>query len=716
MRLNTRLIVIMALFALLLLLLIGFVYQQSYDALKKRIIFDGNLMGTQITERLHRNFSFVEENIKLFVVATGLDTLEPQKQLAGGPSAKELQNYFLTFFQTEYGYRLFDDILITDDAGKVIVSTDGSSGNYADKEWWVSAMSQGMSYSFSQQHDGGGMVSLTIRILDTKGRPLGIIRANCTMSALVRGGGMEKTKMSARRIDLLTPAGKLLYSTALHRSFSEYNNADFLRKIRGGQNSFVETNQSGIKELIIVTPHFHGPHSSFPWILVLHLDYDELFRPVLKLRWWIGGGLGALLLMCILFFIMAKDITSRQEHEADLLSHQDLLQSILEGIEAAVIFIDKENFTITWANSISEQIVGAPLDQLIGGKCHEYICRYGAQFARDGCPAIGKKILHSEFKLHRKDGQITPVTKTVLELKIAGREHFVAILFDITKRKAIEQQLAHAQKLESVGSLAAGIAHEINTPSQYIADNLKFISNSFESLQSILTVCQEACTKPSSGQAPDQIVAMMKKTQESTDIAFLLEETPIAIQQSREGIERITSIIQAMKRFSHPGSDSMQLANINEALSNTSVVCRNVWKYNADMIYHLDEDLPLVKCLINDMNQVFLNLIINAAHAVIQKFADSDEKGEIILETRQEENDVVITISDNGIGIPKETIDRVFDPFFTTKEVGHGTGQGLALSYTIVVDKHEGSISIESTEGVGTHCTIRLPLVQNREM
>ncbi|CCH47901.1 sensor histidine kinase [Pseudodesulfovibrio piezophilus] len=715
MRLTTRLTLLISAFALFLLVITAFVYQQSYNALKDRIIFDSNLVGDKITDRLHHNFIFTEEYIKFFAITKGADMLSSAKHIGYDELSDQLRQYFINFFETEFGYRLFRDIQLTDYEGNVVASTAPVNENIAHQDWWKEVKEKGTAFSFTKQRSGAKLLTFAVSIVDNKKVTQGVVRANCTMTALVRGGGMEKVEMATRRIDLLTPQGEFLYSTALHRTFAHYADTALFNKIKNGQNSFVHRTKSGLKELIIAKPHLHHHSRDFPWILVLHLDYHKLFEPVLNLRWWIAAGMSALVLTAVIFFIMVKDITSRKEYEQALLKNQQLLQAILEGIEAAVLFIDKETLTITWANTVTEQIFGVPLKIIIGDSCYKYLCPHTEGTKEHQCSALETNNLHAEFKLHRQDNRIIPVIKTVLELEIHDRPHYVVTMFDITARKAIERQLAHAQKLESIGSLAAGIAHEINTPSQFIADNLRFISSSYESLSKLLTLSTAICESEANGHDIEGIAHRMNMLQETIDIKFLLEETPLAIAQSRAGIERITTIVQAMKRFSHPGSDSLRLADINEALKNTSEVCRNEWKYHSEIFFDLQPNLPLVPCLINDINQVFLNLIINAAHAVKKKYEEIQGKGKITIHTEVKGDHIIIQISDNGIGIPKALLERVFDPFFTTKDVGVGTGQGLALSYGIVTDRHKGTIEIQSREGIGTDCTISLPLGKSGE-
>ena len=285
----------------------------------------------------------------------------------------------------------------------------------------------------------------------------------------------------------------------------------------------------------------------------------------------------------------------------------------------------------------------------------------------------------------------------------------VRFVLDRTEGAALEGQLAEAQKLESIGQLAAGVAHEINTPTQYVWDNIRFLDQSCADLQGLLTSCVALST--AQGEARDGLVDEIRGLVDDVDLEFLLEEMPRAILQSEEGIGRISKIVGAMKEFSHPGHESKVPNDLNRAIESTATVARNEWKYVAELELDLASDLPLVPCLPSELNQVILNLVVNAAHAIEEKNRDEPEaKGRIEIGTRLEGDEAVIWISDDGGGIPSEVAGKVFDPFFTTKEVGVGSGQGLAIAHSIVAVKHGGKIGFDSVEGEGTTFTIRLPL------
>ena len=259
-------------------------------------------------------------------------------------------------------------------------------------------------------------------------------------------------------------------------------------------------------------------------------------------------------------------------------------------------------------------------------------------------------------------------------------------------------QLVNQEKLVSIGTLAAGIAHEINTPTQYVSDNLSFLKDAFADLLAI--VDGGANGKPSSGGS-------------EPDLAYLKEEIPAALRQSLEGLERVAKIVRSVKEFSHPGTTGKVAVDLNRAVESTLTVCRNEWKYVAEVSTDLAAGLPLVPCVPGEINQVLLNLVVNAAQAIEDRRrvqGCEGAPGKIHLITSAEGGTVRVDISDNGCGIPEEVGRRIFDPFFTTKEVGRGTGQGLAIARTVIVEKHKGKLSYDSFPGEGTTFHLTLPL------
>lgn len=317
----------------------------------------------------------------------------------------------------------------------------------------------------------------------------------------------------------------------------------------------------------------------------------------------------------------------------------------------------------------------------------------------------GDQHAEEEFRMRHADGRIRWV-RCIARGGVDGVEDrtFQGFFLDVTKRRELEGELFQAQKLESVGRLAAGVAHEINTPIQFISDNTRFLSESFQELATLLLEVRRL-----GEEAPIEKAEDLRRLMEEVDLDFLLDEIPEALGQSLEGMGRVAEIVRAMKDFSHPGTGTPVQLDLNRALESTLAVSRNEWKFLADAQLDLEPDLPTVECFPGEVNQVFLNLIVNAAHA-IGDARSYGGKGSIWVRTRNLGDFARVEIQDDGGGIPEAIQDQIFDPFFTTKEVGRGTGQGLAISRS-VIDKHGGSMRFVSATGIGTTFVIELPFV-----
>jgi two-component system, NtrC family, sensor kinase len=285
----------------------------------------------------------------------------------------------------------------------------------------------------------------------------------------------------------------------------------------------------------------------------------------------------------------------------------------------------------------------------------------------------------------------------------AQRHEMEKTVSDLKKAQA---ELTQAQRLTAIGQLAAGIAHEINTPIQYVSDNTEFLQRAFAAL---LDVVQAARSLFEGNTAVEGAAARTAAKKAKVD--YLAKQVPRAIEQSLEGLRRVSSIVLAMKEFSHPSHGEKQLVNLADVIDSTVTVARNEWKYVADVTIEAEPGMPQVPLLRDEFNQVILNLVVNAAHAIGDVIvAGQTERGAIRISVAQRGKWAEVRVADTGTGIPPSARPKVFDPFFTTKGVGKGTGQGLAIAYSVVVDKHGGTIAFETEMGKGTTFIVRLPL------
>jgi signal transduction histidine kinase len=288
---------------------------------------------------------------------------------------------------------------------------------------------------------------------------------------------------------------------------------------------------------------------------------------------------------------------------------------------------------------------------------------------------------------------------------------------EIAHSAAMEVELRQAQKLEAIGRLAAGVAHEINTPIQFVGDSCHFLRSGIEGLEAALADYRGIVDDAVAGRIDrDAAAARMARADVEHDLALLHAELPTAATLAVDGLRRVAAIVSAMKQFAYPDRVAKSYADLNKAIESTLVISNNETKYVADVRTQLGA-LPLVLCHVGELNQVILNIVINAAHAIDDRqTAGDDRKGEIVVRTWRDGDYVKIAISDTGAGIPAAIRDKIFEPFFTTKPVGKGTGQGLAIARAVVVDKHAGRIDVASELGVGTTFTIALPIAPLPEL
>ena len=406
------------------------------------------------------------------------------------------------------------------------------------------------------------------------------------------------------------------------------------------------------------------------------------------------------------FGLIISHINRQLKQKIEDLGHQSTeLNTILSTVASAIITINKRGI-ITNFNQAAEQLFGYSHDELIGknvshlmpttiAKAHDgYLQRY---LLTGQANIIGNR---REVEAVHKDGRVFPAMLRVSPMRIDNEIFFSGVIDDISDTKSLQTQLIQAQKMEAIGQLAAGVAHEINTPIQYIRDNLWALNKSFSEISAYHQALNALLT--------EEQIQQQAQLAEDHDLDFIMNDSPNAVAQSMEGLERVTEIVNAMKTFSHRDlNQAKQSINLHEALNSALTICRNSYKYIAKVETNFSDEVVNVDCYPTSLNQVLLNLIINSAHAIEECQTD---RGLIRISTRKLDDMVDIQIQDNGAGIPQQIQDKVFNLFFTTKPVGKGTGQGLSLAHTIIVDKHQGKLFFESEAGLGTTFHIQLPL------
>lgn len=408
--------------------------------------------------------------------------------------------------------------------------------------------------------------------------------------------------------------------------------------------------------------------------------------------------------------LIIRDISGFKKSQAEVRKLASAVREISEGLVVANNHGETE-----YVNLAVEKITGYSSEELIGKNLlHFLVSDFSSkQIHLDESGLQAGVIQRGKAVCTRKDG-----SQYTLQYNIApivdeqGNKNYVSVISDVSQSELIEQQNRQAQKLEAIGSLAAGVAHEINTPTQYVGNNLLFIKKEFDSIIGLLKKSQQLLNQAQSDESINGLIDKLHQEEKEADLTYLTQEIPKAIDESLEGIGRVTKIVQAIKEFSHPSMDEKTPVDLNRAIDTTITVSRNEWKYVADLVPHYDENLPAVICSPGEINQVMLNLITNAAHAIKEQIAKGVyAKGMIEICTFKNEKSVEIHVKDNGGGIPEEYREKVFNPFFTTKPVGMGTGQGLSIAYKVIVNKHNGSLAFDTEFGKGTTFKITLPLI-----
>ena len=468
-----------------------------------------------------------------------------------------------------------------------------------------------------------------------------------------------------------------------------------------------------------------------------HLDTPvSLYQLYRQYRYWVHGALGLflvilggaahmLLLNRRLSLAMATLAREHKEKE-QIVARLNEFKTTLDKTNDCVFIFDPKTLLFLYTNQGGLEQVGYSLEEMLTMTPLAIQPDFTEeQFRNLLAPLLDNTEKSIEFTTRHKSkqGDLIPVEVVLQYVTLQdGAGRCVAIVRNISRRleerkerNQLQARLLNEQKLASVGQLAAGIAHEINTPTQYLGSNIAFLGEAFKDVDTLITSYDQLlAVEAKETTSGDSLLARVEELKDQVDWQYLKEEMPKALNQSQEGITKISSIVLAMKEFSHPGCKEKQQTDLNRLLETTVTVTSNEWKYVADIDKQLDEQLPQVPCLPNEMGQVFLNILVNAAQAITEKMTKNpgEGKGRITITTKVLADQLEITFTDTGGGIPEKIGDKVFDPFFTTKEVGRGTGQGLAISHDIIVKKHGGTLDFISTEGQGTTFIIRLPMTK----
>ncbi|MDQ7833622.1 MAG: PAS domain S-box protein [Desulfovibrionaceae bacterium] len=409
----------------------------------------------------------------------------------------------------------------------------------------------------------------------------------------------------------------------------------------------------------------------------------------------------------IIFF---ENISEKKQVETQLRESEEKYRTLVETMNEGILVLNS-NLIVTYINEKVSTLLGYSKNEIVGQEFVKFIHAEGIDdFVEQQSLRKEGNADSYEFVMVNSNGEKVFVLSSPTPIFDAAQNFkgSYEVLTNISNIKLIEMQLIHSQKMETIGVMASGIAHEINTPLQYVIGNSTFINEHMGKLLEFAIQLKTTLDAVTFENFQDTLLDMHQKI-DALDIGFLTEEIPLATKESMEGLNRIASIVTSVKRFAHPDSDVFKSIDVRKEITNTITISRNEWKTVAELTSDFDDNLPELQCIPSDFNQVVLNLIINAAHALQEKFDDTSEIGNIHVKAYSDKHHLFVSISDNGTGIQRSIQNKIFSPFFTTKEVGKGTGMGLAIVLKII-EKHKGKIWFESKEGVGTTFYVQFPI------
>ena len=409
---------------------------------------------------------------------------------------------------------------------------------------------------------------------------------------------------------------------------------------------------------------------------------------------------------------LQHEINERVRIEAALRESEERYRLLIENTIVGIVLIKDQK--IVFANRFVAMLSGYSQDEILGRSFIDFIHPEDREFAITNYVRRLKGEIFTDtysIRMQSKSSEVHWLDVSAVRLHYEGMPSILVYMRDISKQHKLESQLFQSEKMASIGQLAAGVAHEINNPVGFVNSNLHTLAeyqNDIKGLIEFYRQSLEDVKNTLAGADNDLILEKIEAIQcreADIDLGYILEDCPVLINESRDGMERIKKIVMDLKDFAHPGEEGLQMIDINQSIESTLNIVWNELKYNAEIIKNF-EQIPDIEGYPQQLNQVFMNLLVNAAQAITGK-------GQIRIQTRGIESSVEIEISDTGCGIPQENLGKIFDPFFTTKPVGKGTGLGLNVSYNII-KKHNGTLKATSKVGKGTVFTIQLPVQTDR--
>jgi len=694
--------------------------------------------------------------------------------LLGNDFAVILRNR-LSEFSDKDGFDVFAEVFVTNSYGGNIAQTSRTTDyDQSDEEWWQQTKKVGRHLSDIQFDDSSGVssVDLSLRIVDIEDKFLGVIKIVVNFQDIAQRMNLASERIresSDNTLVLLNAKNQIAHKTG--EAFEALSNGSaYLDPFKDNSNLAEHQNEAGDKNLMSLKSGMSEIDSSYPlpWTLILTLDKDKVYNVSNKLRkdlLFVGSliTLGALTLAGLALLTIKRKFSRVSKAAMDLASGnfetrvnatgKDEIAKLgntfdLMAGEIEKMTDDLENRRV-WAEETDQRrritlAAARVIEFEFNPKTHKLKLpiNWRSELGLQSISASGQTFFdhsnrddYEEFidSLHNvADGKEFFVEKQI-RIQEAGEEDswllargqkvdlakntVGGVLLNISGQKELEQRLSQVNRLESIGQLSAGIAHEINTPMQYIGDNLEFLKKACERIVKYGQFCEETLVALSDESVPEEIRTVVDEKKKELRIEKIRNRVPTAIDDSLDGVVAVSRIIRAMKDFSHLDNDKKTDVDVNKVLNSALNVSKSEWKYVADIETNLDESISSVPAYAGELNQVFLNIVVNAAHALEETLGPENRKGLIIIESKDNlaKGTVDVTISDNGPGIPEDVRERIFDQFFTTKEVGKGTGQGLSICRSIIKNRHGGDIKVESEVGEGTSFTISLPLNAKEE-